>query len=116
MPSTGENFILGGCNHVSHDNPPITPGGDIFIHAKSNNYSKLFELTQTVVRSFPAGTIQKAEDYYGWTFQEGRDLSGFIDGEGGLDFSGMGGEVWSGETLSVWGMARAYSNTSTGRH
>lgn len=63
----------------AHGEMPST-GGDIFIHAKSNNYSKLFELTQTVVRSFPAGTIQKAEDYYGWTFQEGRDLSGFIDG------------------------------------
>lgn len=62
-------------------NPFHLLGGDIFIHAKSSNYSKLFELTQAVVRSFPAGSIQKAEDIYGWTFQEGRDLTGFIDGE-----------------------------------
>lgn len=59
-------------------------GGDIFIHAKSSNYSKLYELAQAVMRSFPEGNIEKAEDIYGWTYQEGRDLSGFIDGKGGL--------------------------------
>lgn len=57
------------------------PGGDIFIHAKSSNYSKLYELSQTVMRSFPADSIEKAEDIYGWTYQEGRDLSGFVDGQ-----------------------------------
>ena len=58
-------------------------GGDIFIHAKSNNISKLYELmiTQLVVSSFPAGAIDKAEDVYGWVYQNGRDLSGFIDGK-----------------------------------
>ena len=62
-------------------------GGDIFIHAKSNNISKLYELTQLVVSSFPTGAIDKAEDVYGWVYQNGRDLSGFIDGkvrEGGM--------------------------------
>ena len=59
-------------------------GGDIFIHAKSSNYSKLYELAQAVMRSFPEGSIEKAEDIYGWTYQEGRDLSGFIDGKGRL--------------------------------
>ena len=57
-------------------------GGDIFIHAKSSNYSKLYELSQAVMCSFPEGSIEKAEDIYGWTYQEGRDLSGFIDGMG----------------------------------
>ena len=56
-------------------------GGDIFIHAKSNNISKLYELTQLVVSSFPTGAIDKAEDVYGWVYQNGRDLSGFIDGK-----------------------------------
>ena len=56
-------------------------GGDIFIHAKSSSYSKLYELAQLVMRSFPEGSIEKAQDIYGWTYQEGRDLSGFIDGE-----------------------------------
>ena len=53
----------------------LNTGGDIFIHAKSSNYSKLYELAQTVMRSLPADSIEKAEDIYGWTYQEGRDLS-----------------------------------------
>lgn len=56
-------------------------GGDIFIHAKSSNYSNLWELAQLVVRSMPQGSVTKAEDIYGWQYKEGRDLSGFIDGE-----------------------------------
>ncbi|XP_070578984.1 dye-decolorizing peroxidase YfeX-like [Ptychodera flava] len=55
-------------------------GGDIFIHAKSHSYSKLYELSQRIVRQLPAGSIEKAEDIYGWVYQNGRDLSGFIDG------------------------------------
>ena len=55
-------------------------GGDIFIHAKSHSRSKLFELCQLMMRSFPASSIEKAEDVYGWVYQNGRDLSGFIDG------------------------------------
>ena len=58
-----------------------TVGGDIFIHAKSSNYSKLYELAQLIVRSFPEDSIDTAQDIYGWTYQEGRDLSGFIDGQ-----------------------------------
>ena len=80
---------------------PVIPGGDIFIHAKSNNYSKLYELTQAVVRSFPAGTVQKAEDVYGWTYQEGRDLSGFIDGEEGVGRDGSQSRGYS-QWLNGW--------------
>ena len=29
----------------------------------------------------PPGSVAKAEDIYGWQYKEGRDLSGFIDGE-----------------------------------
>ena len=29
----------------------------------------------------PAGSIEAFEDIYGWVYQGGRDLSGFIDGE-----------------------------------
>ncbi|BFZ01869.1 hypothetical protein BsWGS_04908 [Bradybaena similaris] len=55
-------------------------GGDIFIHAKSNQVSKLFELCQLFLRSLPKDSVQSAEDIYSFVFQNGRDLSGFIDG------------------------------------
>ena len=55
-------------------------GGDIFIHAKSHSRSKLYELCQLLLKSFPEESIDKAEDVYGWVYQNGRDLSGFIDG------------------------------------
>ena len=58
-------------------------GGDIFVHAKSSNYSNLWELAQLIVGSLPPGSVAKAEDVYGWQYKEGRDLSGFIDGESG---------------------------------
>ena len=56
-------------------------GGDIFIHAKSSNYSNLWELAKLIINSLPADSVAKAEDIYGWQYKEGRDLSGFIDGE-----------------------------------
>jgi len=56
-------------------------GGDIFVHAKCNTKSKLFELAQKVVSSLPSGSIDKFEDTYSFVYKNGRDLSGFIDGE-----------------------------------
>ncbi|KAF6032789.1 hypothetical protein EB796_008903 [Bugula neritina] len=61
-----------------HGDLPST-GGDIFIHAKSNNRSKLFELAQRIISQLPAGSVESFEDIYGWVYQNGRDLSGFID-------------------------------------
>lgn len=55
-------------------------GGDIFIHAKSNNVSKLFELAQRVLGNLPEGSVAKFEDVYSFVYKNGRDLSGFIDG------------------------------------
>uniref|UniRef100_A0A0B7A0W1 Dyp-type peroxidase C-terminal domain-containing protein n=1 Tax=Arion vulgaris TaxID=1028688 RepID=A0A0B7A0W1_9EUPU len=55
-------------------------GGDVFIHAKSNQVSKLFELSNLFLRSLPKDSVQSAEDIYSFVFQNGRDLSGFIDG------------------------------------
>lgn len=55
-------------------------GGDVFVHAKSNNPSKLFELCQMFLNSLPAKSVENAEDIYSFVFQNGRDLSGFIDG------------------------------------
>jgi Dyp-type peroxidase family len=55
-------------------------GGDIFIHAKSDTPSKLFELAQMVQRTLPKGSIDRFTDVYSFVYQNGRDLSGFIDG------------------------------------
>ena len=55
-------------------------GGDIFIHAKCNQTSKLFELAQRILAELPKGSIAMFEDTYGWVFRNGRDLTGFIDG------------------------------------
>jgi len=55
-------------------------GGDIFVHAKSNNSSKLFELAQIIHRSLPKGSFMGFTDVYSFVYQNGRDLSGFIDG------------------------------------
>ncbi|RTG84709.1 uncharacterized protein DC041_0010936 [Schistosoma bovis] len=55
-------------------------GGDIFIHAKCNNYGKLFELTQAIINNLPPRSVDRFEDIYGWVYRNGRDLSGFIDG------------------------------------
>lgn len=55
-------------------------GGDIFIHAKSNEVSKLFELAHRIMEKLPAGSVDKFEDTYSFVYKNGRDLSGFIDG------------------------------------
>ena len=69
------NKIIGvSCNTV-------ISGGDIFIHAKSDNTSKLFELCQKVMATLPAGSVDKFEDIYSFVYKNGRDLSGFIDGK-----------------------------------
>lgn len=73
-----ENFTYPHRKGANGDMP--SSGGDIFIHAKSNDHSKLFELAQKVVNALPAGSVQDFEDVYGWVYQNGRDLSGFIDG------------------------------------
>lgn len=55
-------------------------GGDIFIHAKSNSQSKLFELTLKIISMLPADCLEKSKDLYSFKFKGCRDLSGFIDG------------------------------------
>uniref|UniRef100_A0A194ALU0 Deferrochelatase/peroxidase YfeX n=1 Tax=Pinctada fucata TaxID=50426 RepID=A0A194ALU0_PINFU len=55
-------------------------GGDVFIHAKCNTTSKLFELAQVIMKNMPAGSVEKYEDIISFVYRNGRDLSGFIDG------------------------------------
>ena len=57
-------------------------GGDIFIHAKSDEVSMLFELCQEVMGRLPENSVEKFEDVYSFVYKNGRDLSGFIDGRG----------------------------------
>lgn len=54
--------------------------GDVFVHAKCNTPSKLFELAQMFLKSLPAGSVKDFEDIYSFVYKNGRDLSGFIDG------------------------------------
>ncbi|XP_014667481.1 PREDICTED: probable deferrochelatase/peroxidase YfeX [Priapulus caudatus] len=63
----------------AHGDLPST-GGDIFIHAKSNSVSKLYELTKRVIDQMPRAAVRDWSDTYSFVFRNGRDLSGFIDG------------------------------------
>ena len=56
-------------------------GGDVFLHAKSNEVSKLFELGQVVLKNLPKNSVESFEDVYSFVYRNGRDLSGFIDGQ-----------------------------------
>jgi len=55
-------------------------GGDIFVHVKAKNISQCYEVIHQFISSLPAGSVASVDDEYGWHFQDGRDLSGFIDG------------------------------------
>ena len=55
--------------------------GDVFIHAKCNTPSKLFELAQQFMAVLPKGSVKNFEDIYSFVYKNGRDLSGFIDGK-----------------------------------
>jgi deferrochelatase/peroxidase EfeB len=58
----------------------LVAAGDVFIHAKSNQVSKLFELAQVVMKNLPKDSVDRFEDIYSFVYKNGRDLSGFIDG------------------------------------
>lgn len=67
-------------NFCSIDDPFPFTAGDVFIHAKCNTPSKLFELAQLFMNSLPKGCVKEFEDIYSFVYRNGRDLSGFIDG------------------------------------
>lgn len=54
-------------------------GGDIFIHAKSDEMSSLFHLAQVVQQNLK-DDVKSFRDVYSFVYRNGRDLSGFIDG------------------------------------
>lgn len=55
-------------------------GGDVFVHAKSDVYWHLVELTKQLLESLPEEAVQSVEDIYAFTYKDHRDLSGHIDG------------------------------------
>lgn len=75
---TSKNFTYPHRKGALGDMP--SSGGDVFIHAKSNQISKLFELCQCFMKSLPKDSVESFEDIYSFVYQNGRDLSGFIDG------------------------------------
>jgi Dyp-type peroxidase family len=62
-----------------HGKMPET-GGDILIHSKCESQSLCWEVIKALVDSLPAGSVAKVDDQYGFQYQDGRDLSGFLDG------------------------------------
>jgi len=55
-------------------------GGEILLHVKAETQSLCFETVRKFVKSLPPGSVAKVEDRYSFQFQDGRDLSGFLDG------------------------------------
>jgi len=55
-------------------------GGDILLHVKAENRSLCFETAKAFVKALPKGSVGRVEDRYSFQFQDGRDLSGFLDG------------------------------------
>jgi len=60
--------------------PMPATGGDILLHVKAETKSLAWETVKAFVDSLPKGSVQSIDDQYGFQFQEGRDLSGFLDG------------------------------------
>jgi len=55
-------------------------GGDILLHVKAESPSLCFETVKKFVETLPPGSVFKVDDRYSFQFQDGRDLSGFLDG------------------------------------
>lgn len=54
--------------------------GDIFVHGKSNDLSKLYDLAKEIRHRLPAGAIGRFNDDYAFKYRSNRDLAGFVDG------------------------------------
>ncbi|XP_052773926.1 dye-decolorizing peroxidase YfeX-like [Mya arenaria] len=67
--------------------------GDVFVHGKCDSQGKLFKLCRTFLARMPAGSIKEYEDVYGFVYESGRDLSGFIDGTANAKEDGHRREV-----------------------
>jgi len=54
--------------------------GSLILHVKGDSYSLCYEAIQEFINLLPKDSIELIEDYYGFQYQDGRDLSGFLDG------------------------------------
>eukprot|EP01080_Neovahlkampfia_damariscottae_P002951 gene2951-4961_t len=54
--------------------------GEIILHVKAATKSLAYEAIDAFVKLFPSNKIESVKDFYGFQYQDGRDLSGFIDG------------------------------------
>jgi len=50
------------------------------LHIKGETNSLCYETVDEFLSKLPKGSVAKVEDTYGWTYRDGRDLSGFLDG------------------------------------
>jgi len=78
MGKTHKNFYYTPRKCANGEMPAT--GGDILLHAKSNDRGKLFDVCKNYICSFPEGSIAEFEDIYGFDYRCGRDLSGFQHG------------------------------------
>jgi len=74
-----ENFSHFSAKTGSLGDMPET-GGDLLLHVKGETKSMCWETVKQFVDSLPKGSVAKIDDQYGFQFQDGRDLSGFLDG------------------------------------
>jgi len=77
--SLPSNFTHFTAKKGQHGDMPST-GGDILLHVKAETVSLCYEVVKKFVETLPKGSIKKVEDKYSFQFQDGRDLSGFLDG------------------------------------
>jgi len=73
------NFSHFSARKGKYGNMPAT-GGDLFLHVKGDNLSQCYETVDAFVNSLPKGSVASVDDKYGFQYQDGRDLSGFLDG------------------------------------
>lgn len=58
---------------------PVTDD-EILLHVKAATQSLCYEIVSQFVKSLPLDLILTVDDKYGFQYQDGRDLSGFLDG------------------------------------
>ena len=52
-------------------------GGDLFLHVKGEDRGECFAMARELLEALPAGSIEDAEDVYGFRFQRGKDVLGY---------------------------------------
>jgi deferrochelatase/peroxidase EfeB len=51
---------------------------EVILHVKANTRSLVYETIDAFLRVLPKDKIASFNDYYGWQYKDGRDLSGFL--------------------------------------